>query len=148
MLARASRRLSGILLVVFPTVIYGCANLRVHPEQQRRVSGQSRASGPVSRGPRLCRGAAGAFSGPLAALCDEAKLFEGWKPFARLSAPLGAILVPAGFFLSIVSPDATNPSPPIYLCFANPGGRTVRSRCRANTPLTILLAEKAPPVGV
>jgi len=49
---------------------------------------------------------------------DDARLSTGWKRFACSSTPLSAILLPAGFFLSILSPTATAPSALIYLCIA------------------------------
>jgi hypothetical protein len=42
---------------------------------------------------------------------------------ARLGAPLAAILIPAAFFLSIVSPTATEPNRLINLAY--PGAATL-----------------------
>jgi hypothetical protein len=48
---------------------------------------------------------------------DEANL-PGWlKSFARHSIPAAAILLPAAFFLSVLSPAATEPNAMIYLAF-------------------------------
>jgi hypothetical protein len=48
---------------------------------------------------------------------DEANL-PGWlKSFARHSIPAAAILLPAAFFLAVLSPDATEPNAMIYLAF-------------------------------
>ena len=41
---------------------------------------------------------------------DEAALSPAWKWVARLGAPIAAILVPAGFFLSTLSPSAQSAS--------------------------------------
>lgn len=41
---------------------------------------------------------------------DEAALSPFWKWLARSGAPIAAILIPAGFFLSIVSPTSTHPN--------------------------------------
>ena len=47
---------------------------------------------------------------------DEANL-PGWlKGFARHSIP-AAVLLPAAFFLSVLSPEATEPNAMIYLAF-------------------------------
>jgi hypothetical protein len=48
---------------------------------------------------------------------DEARLPPAWKWFARLAAPIAAILVPAGFFLSVLSPEAGEPNAFIYLAY-------------------------------
>jgi hypothetical protein len=48
---------------------------------------------------------------------DEARLSAAWRWVARLGAPIAAILIPASFFLSVVSPDATQPSGLIQLAY-------------------------------
>ncbi|MGH9819597.1 MAG: hypothetical protein ACRD43_05460, partial [Pyrinomonadaceae bacterium] len=48
---------------------------------------------------------------------DEANLSEGSKSIVRVLPPIAAILVPAAFFLSILSPDATQPNSLIYLAY-------------------------------
>lgn len=41
---------------------------------------------------------------------DDAALSSGLKHFVALCAPTAAILMPLAFFLSVLSPDATQPS--------------------------------------
>jgi hypothetical protein len=41
---------------------------------------------------------------------DEAMLSPFWKWIARTGAPIAAILIPAAFFLSVVSPTAKEPN--------------------------------------
>lgn len=48
---------------------------------------------------------------------DEAKLSEGFKTFARNAIPASAILLPVAFFLSVLSPDATEPNGLINLAY-------------------------------
>jgi hypothetical protein len=48
---------------------------------------------------------------------DEAALSRTWKWVARLGAPIAAILIPAAFFLSVVSPTATSPNPLLNLAY-------------------------------
>jgi len=49
---------------------------------------------------------------------DEANL-PGWlETVARHSIPAAAVLLPAAFFLSVLSPDATRPNAMIYLAYA------------------------------
>ncbi|MGH7443444.1 MAG: hypothetical protein ACREKM_01140, partial [Longimicrobiales bacterium] len=49
---------------------------------------------------------------------DEARLSDGARTYARLAAPIAAILMPLGFFLSVLTPDATEPNALIYLTYA------------------------------
>jgi hypothetical protein len=41
---------------------------------------------------------------------DEAVLSPFWKWLARTGVPIAAILIPAAFFSSVVSPTATRPN--------------------------------------
>ena len=40
---------------------------------------------------------------------DDAKLSDGWKRYVRSSMPAAAILLPAAFFFSVISPHAHCP---------------------------------------
>lgn len=48
---------------------------------------------------------------------DEANLSNGMKHVVRESIPLSAILLPLGFFLSVLDPGATEPNALIYLVY-------------------------------
>jgi uncharacterized membrane protein len=48
---------------------------------------------------------------------DEANLPEGLKTLVRHSIPAAAILLPVAFFLSVLSPEATEPNAFIYLAY-------------------------------
>ena len=48
---------------------------------------------------------------------DEATLSEGMRWVVRLAFPAAAILTPAAFFLSVLSPEATEPNALIYLAY-------------------------------
>ena len=48
---------------------------------------------------------------------DEANLSNSMKWLVRGSIPIAAILVPAAFFLSVLSPNATAPNGLIYLAY-------------------------------
>ena len=116
--APQSRKTAGIILVVFPTVIYGGLSLLVFLID--------RAAGYIGNPIRQNLFRAGhAHAGVLLVLSlvvlryvDEAHLSDGWKQFFRSGVPSAAILLPAGFFFSILSPSATAPNRMIYLCFA------------------------------
>lgn len=49
---------------------------------------------------------------------DEAALPEGMKRVVRHSIPAAAVLLPAAFFLSVLSPETTEPNALIYLTHA------------------------------
>jgi len=51
-------------------------------------------------------------------LADSATLPEPWLWVARIGVPLAAILLPAGFFLSMTSPAATKPNGFVSLIYA------------------------------
>jgi hypothetical protein len=48
---------------------------------------------------------------------DEANLSEGLKSVVRSAIPTSAILLPAAFFLTVLSPNATRPNQLIYLAY-------------------------------
>ena len=110
-----SRRLAGILLIVLPSVVAGGASLLAlidNPEYQDNELRQD-----------LWR-AGHAHAGVLLVLSlltlryvDETALSPRWKSAVRHAVPLAAILLPAAFFLSVLSPDATEPNALIYLAY-------------------------------
>ncbi len=111
-----SRRTAGILLVVLPTVIYGgVAILGLLVDDPRYQQNALRQD--------LWR-AGHAHAGVLLLLSlialryvDEASLSERLKKVVRSAIPASAILLPAAFFLSVLSPDATSPNQLIYLAY-------------------------------
>ena len=117
MISQESRRMAGILLVVLPTVIYGGVSLLTF--LMNKESGYM--DNPLRQ--NLFR-AGHAHAGVLLVLSlvalryvDEAELPGGWKRFVRAAIPSAAIFLPAGFFFSVLSPKATEPSAVIYLAF-------------------------------
>ncbi len=116
-MSHESRRLAGILLVVFPTVIYGGVSLLgllIDPQ-----------SGYIQNPLRQDLWRAGhAHAGVLLILSlvvlryvDQAVLPDQVKGLIRHAVPTAAILVPMAFFLSVLSPTATQPNALIYLAF-------------------------------
>lgn len=114
-MSHASRRMAGILLVVFPTVIFGGVNLL-----RMLIAGDE---GYVDNPLRQDFWRAGhAHAGVLLVLAlvvlryvDEATLSERAREFVRVSVPSAALLLPVAFFLSVLSPDAGEPNALIYL---------------------------------
>ena len=108
-MSRESRMLAGILLVVLPTVMFGGLSL---------LSFLTRGSPGYTDNPlrhdlwRAGHAHAGVYlvlSLVMLRYVDEAVLSPFWKWIARTGAPIAAILIPAAFFLSVVSPTATEP---------------------------------------
>ena len=104
----ASVRTAGILLVVFPTVVIGGVSiltvwLRDRPYYRHPLRQRMWAAGHAHAGVLLVLS--------LVALLyvDRTDLSGGWRQVVRSTIPSAAILVPAGFFLSIVRPRAERP---------------------------------------
>jgi hypothetical protein len=117
-MSKESRKTAGILLVIFPTVIYGgvtLLRLLIHPE-----SGYM--DNPLRQNLwRAGHAHAGVFlvlSLIILKYVDEANLSERIKKLVRSAAPVSAILLPAAYFLSVASPDATEPNSLIFLAYA------------------------------
>src|SRR6266436_2512417 len=117
MISQESRRLAGILLVILPTILYGGYFLLT----QLITPGSGYMDNPLRQ--NLFR-AGHAHAGVLLVLSlvalryvDEANLTEGWKRYVRSSIPSAAIFLPAAFFFSVLSPNATAPNGFIYLAY-------------------------------
>ena len=115
-MTRESQRTAGILLVVLPTVMYGGVTLL-----RMLTSDPQYMANPLRQD--LWR-AGHAHAGVLLVLAlvalryvDEATLGNSMKAVVRSFIPVAAILMPAGFFLSMVSPDAERPSEIIALTY-------------------------------
>jgi hypothetical protein len=113
-----SRRLAGILLVVFPTVVSG--GLYLVSALADPVSGYK--DNPLRQD--LFR-AGHAHAGVLLILSlvilryvDEAALPGGVKRLVRVAVPTAAILMPTAFFFSVLAPSSTRPNGLIYLAYA------------------------------
>lgn len=116
-MSRESRMMAGILLISVPSVMFGGLTLLSH--LVGRVSGY--ADNPLRQD--LWR-AGHAHAGVYLVLAlvmlryvDEAALSAGWRWFARVAAPIAAILIPSAFFVSVASPTATAPNAFINLAY-------------------------------
>jgi hypothetical protein len=112
----ASRRLAGILLIVIPTVVFGGTSLLT-----MLIADPAYQANPLRQD--LWR-AGHAHAGVLLLLSlialryvDEAVLGPRARSVARHAIPAAAILLPAAFFGSVLSPDATEPNALIYLAY-------------------------------
>jgi hypothetical protein len=112
----ASRRLAGVLIIVLPTVVFGGASLLT-----MLINDPAYQANPLRQD--LWR-AGHAHAGVLLLLSlialryvDEAVLGSRARWFARHAIPAAAILLPVAFFLSVLSPDATEPNALINLAY-------------------------------
>ena len=115
-MSRESRLTAGVLLILMPAVVYGGVSIL-----SLLIGDPAYAQNQLRQD--LWR-AGHAHAGVLLILSlvtlryvDEARLPEGMKRVARHSIPLAAILLPAAFFLSVLSPEATEPNALIYLAY-------------------------------
>jgi hypothetical protein len=112
--SRESRRLAGVVLVVLPSVMDGSVTLL-----NLLIRDPTYMANPLRQ--PLWR-AGHAHAGVLLVLAlvglryvDEANLPARLRMIARSFIPLAAILMPAGFFLSMLNPGATAPNSLIAL---------------------------------
>jgi len=116
-MSRESRITAGILLVVLPSVMYG--GLTILSLLVGRTPGY--ADNPLRhdlwRAGHAHAGVYLVLSLVLLRYVDEARLSPFWRWIARTGAPIAAILIPAAFFLSVVSPAATEPNALINLAY-------------------------------
>lgn len=115
-MSRQSRRLAGILLLLLPTVAFGGTSIL-----SLLVGDPAYAENELRQD--LWR-AGHAHAGVLLILSlvtlryvDEARLPGGLKALARHAVPAAAVLLPAAFFLSVLSPEATEPNVLINLAY-------------------------------
>ena len=115
-MSRESRVTAGILLILLPAVVYGGTSIL-----SLLIGDPAYAQNGLRQD--LWR-AGHAHAGVLLILSlvtlryvDEANLPRWLKSMARHSIPAAAILLPAAFFLSVLSPEATEPNAMIYLAF-------------------------------
>ena len=115
-MSRESRLTAGVLLILLPAVVYGGTSILSllvgdpdYAENQLRQD--------LWRAGHAHAGVLLILSLVTLRYVDEANL-PGWlKSMARHSIPAAAVLLPAAFFLSVLSPEATEPNAMIYLAF-------------------------------
>jgi len=115
-MSHESRMLAGILFVVLPTVIYGGVSLLSFilgdpAYMANKLRQDLWRAGHAHAGVMLI------LSLVILRYVDEARLSDGWKWIVRSAAPLAAIFLPVAFFLSVLTPEATEPNGFIYLAY-------------------------------
>ena len=109
-MSRESRLLAGILLVVLPSVMYGGLSLLTFLTRNVPGYNDNPLRHDLWRAGHAHAGVYLVLSLVMLRYVDEAALSPVWKWLARSGAPIAAILIPAAFFLSVVSPAATQPN--------------------------------------
>jgi hypothetical protein len=111
-----SRRLAGLLLVILPTVMVGGVSILTllinDPAYMRNPLRQD-----LWRAGHAHAGVLLVLSLIVLRYVDEADLTARLKGFVRSAAPSAAILMPAGFFLSVLESDASVPNGLIVLAY-------------------------------
>jgi hypothetical protein len=111
-----SRLVAGIVLIVVPTVEIGGASilslLIADPSYAQNDLRQD-----LWRAGHAHAGVWLVLSLVVLRYVDEATLSEGMRWVVRLAFPAAAVLMALAFFLSVLSPEATQPNAMIYLAY-------------------------------
>jgi hypothetical protein len=114
--SRESRITAGVLLILLPSVAYGGTSILSllvgDPAYTENALRQD-----LWRAGHAHAGVLLILSLVTLRYVDEANLPESLKKVARHSIPAAAVLLPAAFFLSVLSPDATGPNALINLAY-------------------------------
>ena len=116
-MSRESRILAGVLLVVLPTVMYGGLSLLYFLTRGAAGYVDNPLRHDLWRAGHAHAGVYLVLSLIMLRYVDEAALGPFWKWLARTGAPIAAILIPAAFFLSVLSPSAKEPNSLINLAY-------------------------------
>jgi hypothetical protein len=114
--SRESRLVAGILLLLLPTVAFGGTSILSllvgDPAYARNELRQD-----LWRAGHAHAGVLLVLSLVTLRYVDEAALSRRMKTVARHAIPAAAVLLPAAFFLSVLSPEATEPNALILLAY-------------------------------
>ena len=116
-MSRESRMLGGILFVVIPSVMFGGLSLLHFLTRNEPGYADNPMRHDLWRAGHAHAGVYLVLSLVMLRYVDEALLPPFWKWIARTGAPIAAILIPAAFFLSVVSPSAKEPNSLINLAY-------------------------------
>jgi hypothetical protein len=108
---------AGVLLVIFPTVMFGGLSLLSFLTSNSPGYADNPLRHDLWRAGHAHAGVYLVLSLVMLRYVDEALLSPFWKWIARTGAPIAAILIPAAFFLSVASPTATQPNGLINLAY-------------------------------
>jgi hypothetical protein len=124
-MSNESLRSAGLLLVVFPTVVFGGASLLWHWITRRTDYYDHPLRRSLWRAGHAHAGVLLILSLVAIDLVDHANLTDGWKQVVRTTIPAAALLMPIAFFLSIARPDAQRPNRLVNLAYVGAVSLTV-----------------------
>lgn len=113
----ASLRTAGILLVVYPTVVFGGASLLWHWITRHTDYYDHPLRRSMWRTGHAHAGVLLLLSLVAVQLVDHTQLGDGWKQVVRTTFPAAAVLLPIAFFLSIARPAAERPNRLVNLAY-------------------------------
>jgi uncharacterized membrane protein len=116
-MSRESRRLAAILLILFPTAVFGGASLLRLLIDDGSGYADNELRQDLWRAGHAHAAVLLVLSLLVLRYVDEAALSPRLKAATRHAFPLAAILLPLAFFLSVLSEDATEPNALIYLAY-------------------------------
>jgi hypothetical protein len=116
-MTREARLLSGIILITVPSIQYGGYFLLTSLMDKTRGYMDNPLRQNFFRAGHAHAGVIVILSLVCQVLADAALLPAPLLWIARIAVPLAAILVPAGFFFSMLSPAATRPSSAVGLIY-------------------------------
>jgi hypothetical protein len=116
-MSEQSLRTAGILLVVYPTVVFGGASLLWHWITRHTAYYDHPLRRSLWRAGHAHAGVLLLLSLVAIQLVDHAELDDGWKQVVRTAIPAAALLLPIAFFLSIARPGAERPTRLVNLAY-------------------------------
>ena len=116
-MSREARMLSGIILITIPTIQYGGYFLLTSLVNKGSGYMENPLRQNFFRAGHAHAGVIVILSLVCQLLADTAVLPSPLVWFVRIGVPLSAILISSGFFLSMLSPTATQPSGAISLIY-------------------------------
>jgi hypothetical protein len=124
-MSKEGLRTAGILLVVYPTVVFGGASLLWHWITRRTAYYDHALRRSMWRAGHAHAGVLLLLSLVAIMLVDNAELGDGWKQVVRTAIPAAALLLPIAFFLSIARPDAERPTRLVNLAYVGAVALTI-----------------------
>ena len=112
-----SLRTAGIVLVLYPTVVFGGASLLWHWITRQTAYYENPTRRSLWRAGHAHAGVLLLLALIALLLVDRADLAAGWKELVRTTIPAAAVLLPAAYFLSIARPDAERPNRLVNLAY-------------------------------
>ena len=109
-MTREARTLAGVILLTVPTIQYGGYFLLTSLRDKNSHYMDNALRQNFFRAGHAHAGVFVILSLVCQILADAAVLPAAWMWVARLGVPIAAILIPMGFFLSMISPTATQPN--------------------------------------